>query len=432
MTRISSPQAIPDIGLYIWSDTPDQHDFWKACGYTTMQLCDLGWHRNAENGMAEQHTQALANGVKSLQADGFKVYIILFANIKQYKGPEDVEPTGIGEKFHPSDEAEMKERLSYLRKTIEACKSADGFTMFAGDPGGIPDFMGPGQLLDFVNMALKVKALVKEVAPEAEFNINPWCVSMFRTPNHDAMTKEFWLQETVEVKQLLDMEGIFGPETGIELPCHDYYRALTLRLYDEDPVLRADPPLFPLKSDLDGLFDRQTKNVWAWPYFLMDEADDGDIGPGNTPLPQSETRYIHRFVRQARELGFNGIIGNWSYRGYLSKCMNTYAFARFCADDRLTPRQVIEEYAAFVAREDCRSTLVQILLFLENNSNWQRKLPESAHVEDFDTTVQSGKQALELLEAVSPNEANAFPLPESTSQYLQRLKLRLQIIAEQE
>ncbi|MBR7143202.1 MAG: hypothetical protein IKD06_06685 [Clostridia bacterium] len=427
---LSVCNPLAHIGLYIWDDTPDQYAFWKACGYNTMQLCDRSWWVHASK--TDERAATMARHIQSLKQDGFRVNMILFSNIAQYKGEGDFDPSPIGTKFHPSDEEAMKDRLFYVRKVVRACREADSFTVFAGDPGGIPDEMGPGCLEDFMKVALAFRDLVKEEAPHADFHINPWAVSMFHTPNYSAMTKEFWLQETVEVKQLLAMKDIFGPETGIELPCHDYYRALALRLYDEDPVLRANPPLFPLKSDLDGLFTQNTKDVWAWPYFLMDEADDGDIGPGNTPLPQSETRYIHRFVQQARKLGFNGIVGNWSFRGYLSKCMNTYAFARFCADDRLTPQQLIEEYASYVAREDCRSTLVEILLFLENNSNWQRKLPASARMENFPTSVQNGKQALELLKTVTPNEANTFPLPESTSQYLQRLKLRLQIIAEQE
>ncbi|MBR7143134.1 MAG: hypothetical protein IKD06_06335 [Clostridia bacterium] len=427
------PAPFQEKGLYIWNDTPKQHDFWKACGFTVVQLCDLGWHRNAENGTLEQYTKVLANDVKNLKADGFKVYVILFANIKQHKGPGDLEPTGIGEKFHPSDEAEMEERLSYLRKTIDACKEADGFTLFAGDPGGIPDTLGTGSVQDFINMALKVKALVKEVAPQAKFNINTWCVTMFTTPNYSASNVNFWLRETQSNRAIVSYKGLLDSETGLELPCHDYYRPMTLRQYYSNPVYRKDPPLYPNAEDMTTIKATEAPRLWAWPYFLLDEADDGDLGgAGVTSNMQIEVRYIHKLVNEMRGLGFDGIIGNWSYSGYLEKALNTYAFSRFAEDANVTPEMVLAEYAGYLTADEASAkTLVEIFKYIENQSNWHKKMPQATQLPQWETTITSPEQALEMLETVVASERPYdFDLPEGSKMYLLRVKNRLKAMIE--
>ncbi|MBR7143201.1 MAG: hypothetical protein IKD06_06680 [Clostridia bacterium] len=422
------PAPFKEKGLYIWSDTPNQHDFWKACGFTVMQLCDLGWHRNAENGMLEQYTKVLANNVRTLQADGFKVYVILFANIKQYKGPHDLEPTGIGEKFHPSNEAEMEDRLFYLRKTVEACKAADGFTLFAGDPGGIPDSLGTGSVQDYINMALKVRDLVKEVAPQAEFNINTWAVSMFTTPNFSAGNVKFWTTETESNRTIVAYEGLLGEDTGLELPCHDYYRPMTLRLYHTNPVYRKDPPKYPSAEEFQAIRNTGAARLWAWPYFLLDEADDGDLGgAGVDSAMQIEVRYIHKLVNDMRELGFDGIIGSWSYAGYLEKALNTYAFARFADDANLTPEMVLAEYADYLTADEASAkTLVEIFKYIENQSNWHKKMPKATQLPQWETSITSPEQALEMYETITASERPYdFDLPEGSKMYLLRVKNRL-------
>ena len=55
--------------------------------------------------------------VASAKAAGFEVGVILFANIAQWTGPEPVEPSGVGDKFYPRDEAALA-RLVLLRPRV--------------------------------------------------------------------------------------------------------------------------------------------------------------------------------------------------------------------------------------------------------------------------------------------------------------------------
>ena len=351
---------------------------------------------------------------------------INFSNIEQYKGPNDTEPTGIGTKFHPDDKEKMEERLYYLERMIKTMVEADGFTFFAGDPGGITNAMGQGDVEDYIYMAEEVGKLVKEAAPNAKYNINTWAVSMFQTPNYSAMISDFWLRETEMNKVILAKENLINESTGLELPCHDYYRPLTLRLYADSgttPELK-----YPQKSDIDMLKNRNTQRLWAWPYFLLDEADDGDAGSDYTYLQQLETRYIYRYLNDVRTLGFNGVIGSWSYAAYQTKSLNTYAFGRMANDKTATPEQVIDEFARFIASEDTYKTLGQILRFVENDSNHEKKLPDNEKIAPFETTIKTTQEAIDQLATVKAATDNTYPLPIEASEYLQNLKGRLEMI----
>jgi hypothetical protein len=422
----TDPGAFETIGLYTWEDDPTQHDFWKASGITTLQFCDRGWYYNAEAFNLKTYLKRMTECVDSAKEAGFDVYVILFSNIEQYMGPNPTEPTGLGVKFHPSDEVKLADRLYYIGLSVEAMSKADGFTFFAGDPGGIPNGMGPGTVDDYIEMALKVSEVVREKAPDAAFNINPWAVTMFETPNVSAMTAAFWLKETVLSKIIIDNENLLGKDIGIELPGHDHYRPLAIRLLTQTNNMPEKP--FPQKEDVDKIFAKNTPRVWAWPYFLLDEADDGDRGVNNTVLPQIETRYIEKYISDMRETGVNGIIGSWSYAGYQSKMLNTYAFGRLASDVTATSEGVIAEFAQFIAKPESRDELTEILKYIENNSNFENKLPDEHQLDEYDTSIESPQQALEILATVEVNDINKFPLANTPEKYLQQLKERLELM----
>ncbi|MBO4769700.1 MAG: hypothetical protein J5563_02835 [Clostridia bacterium] len=415
------------VGLYVWNNNQSQYSFWKKIGITTLQFCDRGWWYNSENGSLDSYLSGMASGVRQAKNAGFKVYVILFSNLEQYKGPNNTEPTGLGVKFHPDDTEKWAERLDYLKKTVSMLKNADGFTFFAGDPGGITNSMGKGSFETFVKMAADVRDMVSETAPGAEFNINTWAVTMFQTPSVSAETPQFWQRETENCKKILEIAGFVGDDAGIELPCHDYYRPLALRLYAKYNMKPEQK--YPQKDDIEVLAERGTGNIWAWPYFLLDEADDGDRGGTvKTDLPQIETRYICKYINSVRELGFNGIIGSWSYAGYQNKCLNTYAFARMANDSTLTPEQVISEFASLIATEQTAGTLTEILKFIENDSNFEKKLPKSERIEPFQTSFSDVGEALDALEDIDVLEKSAISLPITPGEYLSKLAERLKLM----
>ena len=104
-------------GLYVWTDSPDQHEFWKACGINTLQFCDLGWYRNSYTAL-DEYLSSMAAQIRCAKNDGFSVNVILYSNIKQWDGPEDFEPSGIGEKFYPRNSDEMKKKNAEMQKKL--------------------------------------------------------------------------------------------------------------------------------------------------------------------------------------------------------------------------------------------------------------------------------------------------------------------------
>lgn len=413
------------LGLYVWDDDISQHAFWKACGVNTLQFCDLSWYRRAPD-VRDIYLRQKAQDIETAHRDGFQVYVILFANISQWEGEQELCDTPIGYKFFPDDAPTMQKRLEGLRHVIRTLRHADGFTFFAGDPGGVPAELGQGTVMQWVDMAKKVAAIAREEAPHAAFHINPWAVTMWQYPLLPCEDVAWWQKETELTEEILQLPELLGPQVGIELPCHNYYRAMALRLFSQ---AGEEPKKVPDAATVQRLQAADTLHVWGWPYFLLDEADDGDVGPDGSinPLPQSETRYIHRFVGQMRQLGMQGLIGNWSYVGHKAKALNTYAFGRFCRDAAATPDAVIDEFAACIATEQTAPILAQVLRFIENQSNWQRKLPPEQRLQPFSCAYQTAAQAAEAFAAVLPrNGQTPFATAEEPAEYLQRVECRLQ------
>ena len=415
-------------GLYVWTDSPDQHAFWKACGINTLQFCDLGWYRNSET-VLDDYLNSMAAQIRCAKADGFKVNVILYSNIKQWSGPEDFEPSGIGEKYYPRNEAEMSKRLFWLAKSVQAMSEADGFTFFAGDPGGISPEMGEADFTDWVRMSEMVGKLIREYAPGAYFNVNPWAVNMWDNPTRPCQDVNWWIEETELTEKISKSDIITGNQFGMEIPSHTYYRAMALRLYDE---FHIEPVLFPTAQDVARIRRSGVPRVWAWPYFLLDEADDGDIGPDGAmrEMVQSEIRYIYRFVKIAEQIGFDGIIGNWSYLGHKAKALNTYAFGRFTSDPNATPDLVLKEFADNMTNDAASSYAIQSALkFIENNSNWQKKLPEKNRLPNFEIEISDVNDILSRMKDVKIAELpNSFAIPERPKEYFKKLLDRLEWI----
>ncbi len=411
-------------GLYIWTDSPDQHAFWKACGINLLQFCDLGWHKNAHT-ILEDYYASMAQQIKKAKEDGFQTNVILFSNLKQWEGPGDLEPSGIGVKFYPCDEADRQDRLRWLENTVKRLRDADGFTFFAGDPGGVPPELGRATYRDWLEMGKQVGDIVKKHAPHAYYNLNPWAITMWQDPELPCQDVNWWIEETELTRKIAGSPVLLENKYGIELPCHTYYRAMALRLYERAGIA---PATFPDREDVVKLKFEGIPRVWAWPYFLLDEADDGDIGPDGEmrEMTQSEVRYIYRFVNKAEEMGVDGIIGNWSYLGHKAKAMNTYAFGRFARDRKATPDQVIREYAENLAGGKNAKNLMEIFKYIENQSNWQKKLPGIYRLPDFETAVQSVDDAISLLnETTVFEQPKSFQIPELPAEYLKKLSDRL-------
>src|SRR5215472_4846811 len=117
---------------------------------------------------------------------------------------------------------------------------------------------------------------------------------------------------------------------------------------------------------------RGVKALLGWPYFLVDEADDGFIRPNNVESggqSSAETRYIRALVDSAHGVGLDGLVANAIF--FQVESLNIYAFGQMCRSGDLTPEQVLDQYAGFIADEKTRAALGRVLRYIENYSNWQ-------------------------------------------------------------
>lgn len=230
MMANSVANGITTIGLYPFNDIPEQHEFLKACGINLFQFVESGYSYRPD--LLDEYYAGLRKEIESAQNDGFKVYIILLSNMAQWQGPEE-QGSWVGLRTYPRDRAAMDRRISDLARAVRELKSADGFTFFGGDPGGVPKSLGPADIQDWIGMAREVRDVVAENAPGAEFNINPWAVTQWDDEGMDVFGAEFWLCETSNGKAILQAEGLIGPGCGIEFCPHNYYRSLTLKIFAE-------------------------------------------------------------------------------------------------------------------------------------------------------------------------------------------------------
>ena len=407
------------VGYYaFWTASQADIDFWKACGIDTVLLLDLGWFYDPAQAGFDNYYQSLTADIARVQQNGMRAFVVLLTNLQQYHGPY-LNGNGSGVVFDPADETQMAERLGYIEHTIRQCATADGFELFAGDPGGVSGLRNEGGLDVYLTMHSRVQALVRQYAPNAAYNLNLWAVSQQVQGQTDPLSVAFWQGETANARELIARDGLFGPEVGVEIPGHDYYRALAFSVYRAAGAFPAER--FPTAADIAALRAKNTPRIWAFSYFLLDELDEG--GTGYTKLPAFNTRYIAQYLTGMRAAGMNGAIAGTCA---VQNAANLFAFARMARDATLTPAAALRAYAGAVATEETADALCAVMQFVENDANWHRKLPEEDRLPLFETDIASPEQALTLLRTVQPRDDGAFPLPVPAEEYLIQLRRRVE------
>jgi len=394
--------------------------FFKACGYNTYQRWDLGW--TLWPAKHEPYYADMARDVERMQRAGFKAYVILSINMLQRQAGE---PEGFRESlFDPADETLMHQRLGYIATTVRKLKTADGFTIFAGDPGGHYRAT-PAHVVDATK---KIAALIAREAPHSAINVNTWGIAAwdnFPSP----FSVAFWEKEVRLSRALIRRPDIAGPEVGIEFPLHNYYRSLARKCHVD---AGKSPELFPTTEEIAALRQRGVTRLWGWPYFLTDECDDG-FSPGTAGMTQSETRYLKQIVETGRRLGLDGMIANAMAADIFAESLNLYAFGRFCRDPSATPEQVILEFAGFISDSETAADLAQVIRFIENRSTWQAGMPEKYRLPNFDVTpLKSAHDAYNRLNKVAIRKRCPLPMMKPPAAYVEKLKERLRILAKTE
>ena len=425
-SSIKRADGFETIGLYVSLPTdpppanPEAYDFYKACGYNYLEFCEAGFRARPD--LLPDYYRMMSRAIDMAHERGFRVGIVLLAGMEQWKGPDR---TGYSGAFSPLDNTKVQERLSHLREAVRSLHDAEVFSFLPGDPGGDP--RGRSSLEDCVTFCREVQQIVKQYAPEAKFILNLWAIAEwegFPSP----FTLRFWQQEVTLSRAATAAPGLLAPGRGVAFPLHNYYRSLALALYARAAV---EPELYPSATDIQLLRSRRVEPLLGWPYFLVDEADDGYLRPNNVmSRGQSsiETRYIHGVVNRGRSLGLDGLVGNAIF--FEAEALNIYAFGQMCRSFAVTPEQVLDRYSGFIADDTTRIILGQVLRYIENHSNWQNSLPASARLKDFDVhEVTSAAVALQLLAQVKPRVRSPIPLLEPPAAYLGRLEKRLEAIA---
>jgi hypothetical protein len=418
---MAQTRPLATVGLYIAPAEEGQshfYDFYKACGYNYLEFCETGFATRPD--LLPEYYTGMAEAIATARGKGLQVWVLLLAGMRQWKGPE---PRGDAGTFSALDRTTLNERLAYLRNAVRALKHADGFVFFAGDPGGDPE--GRSTVRDCMAFASEVKAIVAQESPQASFAVNLWAVAEwagFPSP----FTVEFWQKQVALSKLIAQEDGFLGPECGVVFSMDNYYRSLALRAYADNGI---KPELYPTASVISALRRRGVKPIYGWPYFLVDEVDDGFVTPNNVATrgqSQAETRYIRAIVDRGRRLGLDGLVANAAY--IYSEPLNIWAFARMCRDDRLTPERALDEYARIVAAPETSSALAQVFRFIENHSSWHHSLPQAYRLPDLACELTGPKAAMDTLLTVVPREKTDLTLPEPPRTYITRLQRRLEAI----
>jgi hypothetical protein len=364
----------------------------------------------------------MSRAVTLAHEQGFRVGIVLLAGMEQWRGPER---SGSAGAFSPLHAAKLEERLAHLRQAVRSLRHADVFVFLPGDPGGDP--RGRSTLDDCLRFCRRVQQIVREDAPAATFVLNLWAIAEwegFPSP----FTLRFWQQEVELSRAALAAPDLLGPGAGVAFPLHNYYRSLTLACYAE---VGLEPEPYPAVGDIQRLRARGAGPLLGWPYFLVDEVDDGYLRPNNVAArgqTSSETRYIRAIIERGRSLGLDGLVGNAIF--VEAEALNIYAFGQMSRSFDVTPEQLIDRFAGFVADDRTRRILGRVLRYIENHGNWQSSLPLAARLPNFDVPdVTSAAEAMTVLAHVRPRAGSPFPLLEPPAAYLQRLGKRLQAIA---
>jgi len=417
------------VGLYASLPTdpppkdPRVYDFFKACGYNYLEFCEAGFRSRPD--LLPEYYKDMSSAITLAHDKGFRVGIVLLAGMEQWTGPDSTLGANFPGVFGPRDKSKLTERFARLRNAVSQLRDADVFVFLPGDPGGDPE--GHSTLEDCVSFCRRVQEIVEQQAPAATFILNLWAIAQWEGfPSPSSL--RFWEQEVKLSRAAVAAPGLLGPRSGVSFPLHNYYRSLALSRYSRAGL---KPELYPAAQDIETLRRRAVGPLLGWPYFLVDEADDGFVKPNNHESggqSSCETRYIRALVDWGLRLGLDGLVANAIFRE--AESLNIYAFGQMCRSAELTPERLIDQYAGFVADEKTRGVLGRVLRYIENHSNWQNSLPVSYRLKDFDLPpALSASVALSLLAQVKPRVQPAIPLLESPAVYLRRLKKRLEAIA---
>ena len=89
------------------------------------------------------------------------------------------------------------------------------------------------------------------------------------------------------------------------------------------------------------------------------------------------------------------------------------------------PIDLIRDFAKLVVVRDDVDKLVEVMIWVENNSYWEEQMPEDSRLPKLPVTV-STQRARKLAGEIRPNAKPAMPLPVSSQQWLEDLQISIE------
>ena len=292
---------------------------------------------------------------------------------------------------------------------MKTYREADFFEEFAADWGGCR--CGKCGVADYMRYVYTIADELITINRDANLYADTWSISYWGDDPLVSGWNALYEKEISASREVIDLLEAMPQNTHIALPCHHLYRALTYSSYGS----KAKTPEFPAASDVAQVH-AMGRTVLAWPHFVM---DDDVYRPASWGIIHSEIRYIKHLLQSLRVRGIDGVMGNL-YLPYL-QISNTYAFGRLAANPDEDIVDIIEGFAALIAYKEDAHALAEVMMWVENNSYWEKQLPEDAKLTHLPAQL-TGEKALDLLRSISANPSPEYPLPLPADSWLEDLR----------
>lgn len=292
---------------------------------------------------------------------------------------------------------------------METYKEADFFEEFAADWGGC--MCGQCGVPEFLRYVRTLADKLTTLNPKAEIYADTWCISYWGKDPLPSGWKFMFDKEISGSREVIAALSDLPKNVGVGLPCHHHYRPLTFSEYGG----KAKTPLFPLKSDVQRVHDGK-RPLLAWTHFIM---DDDAFRPKSWGIVHSEVRYLSSLLQSLQTVGMDSVMGNL----YLPtlQLSNTYAFGRLTQNLHEKPERILRDFARVVAHKNDAAKLADVLMWLDNESYWERQMPVDARLLHLPCDLNR-TQAVALAATIRPNAKPPMPLPISPELWLADLR----------
>ena len=378
----------------------------KFCGYNTVEILDQSFAQ--PDSKLQSYYEHARNYVDKAHQHGMKIYVILLTNESRRLNVKNPNQNEYSVLFNPTTQpAEYQQRLREVESAIDkGFAKADGFEVFAGDPGGC---VGQGCDLDqFLRFGKAYNEMVKKLGTGAEVTLNGWAVGNWGGSLGVAI--DFWNADTNLSEALVDRKVPFGD--AINLDGADLYRFLVFQLYEKAgrPV-----PVFPTRATVEAIH-AQGKRAYLWPYFIV---DDDESRPMTFNKVHFEVRYIQQLARTLRSMGFDGSFANACSPE--PQMGNVYAYAQLSRKPDTPVPAILHDFAALIAQPGSVDRLTDVFTFMENRSWWSSQMPQKYRLKTLPCKLTTYENALSALSSVQPLQQSAAPLLISPEEYLARV-----------